>query len=247
MVGQGPHHGSPGAGAESLLDNHHNASINSSPLQYALHNSHSRNKQSNSQVNPRKLAVSPNFNPDEATIDPKNFATIRTTSIVQRQQKEHLQEEMHEQMSGYKRLRRDHQAALAKLEEACRQEMEKHKQLLDKEYEQLLTQFSKELEKMQLKHQEELGKRLKMNINTEKKLIKEVSQGHDTERKTFETKKKGGREKWIIKKHPKAKGIKPYYSIKRISKKWMQQNQSVWKEVKRIGLTMKLESSEEED
>ena len=31
-----------------------------------------------------------------------------------------LQEEMHEQMSGYKRLRRDHQAALAKLEEACR-------------------------------------------------------------------------------------------------------------------------------
>ena len=54
--------------------------------------------------------------------------------------------------------------------------MEKHKQLLDKEYEQLLTQFSKELEKLQLKHQEELGKRLKMNINTEKKLIKEVSQ-----------------------------------------------------------------------
>merc|ERR1719245_1673610 len=88
------------------------------------------------------------------------------------------------------RLRRDHQASLAKLEEACRQEMEKHKQLLDKEYEQLLTQFSKELEKLQLKHQEELGKRLKMNINTEKKLIKEVSQGHETERKTFETKMK---------------------------------------------------------
>merc|ERR1719516_268866 len=81
-------------------------------------------------------------------------------------------------------------AALAKLEETCRQEMEKHKQLLDKEYEQLLTQFSKELEKLQLKHQEELGKRLKMNINTEKKLIKEVSQGHETERKTFETKMK---------------------------------------------------------
>merc|ERR1719351_305089 len=127
---------------------------------------------------------------DDSGIDPKNFATIRTTSIVQRQQKEHLQEEMHEQMSGYKRLRRDHQAALAKLEEACRQEMEKHKQLLDKEYEQLLTQFSKELEKLQLKHQEELGKRLKMNINTEKKLIKEVSQGHENERKSFESKMK---------------------------------------------------------
>ena len=43
-------------------------------------------------------------------LDPKNFATIRTTSIVQRQQKDHLQDnEMHDQMSGYKRLRRDHQ------------------------------------------------------------------------------------------------------------------------------------------
>ncbi len=82
------------------------------------------------------------------------------------------------------------QAALAKLEENCRQEMEKHKQLLDKEYEQLLTQFSKELEKLQLKHQEELGKRLKMNINTEKKLIKEVAQGHENEKKSFENKMK---------------------------------------------------------
>ena len=38
--------------------------------------------------------------------------------------------------------------------------------------------------------QEELGKRLKMNINTEKKLIKEVSTNHDTERKSFEVKMK---------------------------------------------------------
>ena len=31
--------------------------------------------------------------------------------------------------------------------------MEKHKQQLDREYETLLTQFSKELEKLQLRHQ----------------------------------------------------------------------------------------------
>ena len=59
-------------------------------------------------------------------------------------------------MSGYKRLRRDHQASLARLEESCRQEMEKHKQMLDREYEQLLTQFSRELERLQLKHQDEV-------------------------------------------------------------------------------------------
>ena len=98
---------------------------------------------------------------NDGTIDPKNFATIRTTSIVQRQQKEHLHEEMHDQMSGYKRLRRDHQAALARLEEQCRQEMEKHKQMLDREYEQLLTQFSRELERLQV-HNSFLGKKTRL-------------------------------------------------------------------------------------
>jgi len=50
-----------------------------------------------------------------ATGAPNNFATIRTTSIVTKQQKEHMQEEMHEQMSGYKRMRREHQSALLKV------------------------------------------------------------------------------------------------------------------------------------
>jgi thousand and one amino acid protein kinase len=34
---------------------------------------------------------------------------------VTKQQKEHMQEEMHEQMTGYKRMRREHQAALLKV------------------------------------------------------------------------------------------------------------------------------------
>ena len=69
------------------------------------------------QPNPRKLMPGPPSGlstENDGTIDPKNFATIRTTSIVQREQKEHLQEDMHDQMSGYKRLRRDHQAALSR-------------------------------------------------------------------------------------------------------------------------------------
>lgn len=145
-----------------------------------------------SQPHPRKLlsGAASSLTDNDGTIDPKNFATIRTTSIVQRQQKEHLHEEMHDQMSGYKRLRRDHQASLARLEEQCRQEMEKHKQMLDREYEQLLTQFSRELERLQTKHQEELGKCLKNNINTEKKLMKEVSEQQSAERKSFENKMK---------------------------------------------------------
>lgn len=42
-----------------------------------------------------------------------NFATIRTTSIVTQQQREHEHENnMREQMTGYKRLRRQHQKEL---------------------------------------------------------------------------------------------------------------------------------------
>ena len=42
-----------------------------------------------------------------------NFATIRTTSIVNQQRYDHRQESaMREQMTGYKRLRRQHQKQL---------------------------------------------------------------------------------------------------------------------------------------
>jgi thousand and one amino acid protein kinase len=58
---------------------------------------------------PGNLAMAGEYN------NVNNFATIRTTSIVTKQQKEHMQEEMHEQMSGYKRMRREHQAALFKV------------------------------------------------------------------------------------------------------------------------------------
>lgn len=80
-----------------------------------------------------------------------NFATIRTTSIVTKQQKEHMQEEMHEQMSGYKRMRREHQAALVKLEEKCKVEMENHKTALDKEYDLILHNFTRELDRLSVR------------------------------------------------------------------------------------------------
>ena len=47
--------------------------------------------------------------------------------------------------------------------------------MLDREYEQLLTQFSRELERLQLKHQEELGKRVMGNIIYEIKIGKKFT------------------------------------------------------------------------
>lgn len=129
-----------------------------------------------------------------------NFATIRTTSIVTKQQKEHMQEEMHEQMSGYKRMRREHQSALLKLEEKCKMEMESHKNQLDKEYEALLQNFSRELERLQVKHGQELERRSKQNQVLEKKLTKDIMNRQDLDRKAFEAHRKkeykANKERW---------------------------------------------------
>ncbi|RZF35769.1 hypothetical protein LSTR_LSTR014902 [Laodelphax striatellus] len=129
-----------------------------------------------------------------------NFSTIKTTTIVTKQQKEHMQEEMHEQMTGYKRMRREHQAALIKLEERCKIEMENHKQQLDKEYETLLIQFSKELEKLQIAQQQELEKKYKKNATSEKKFIKDITSRQEQDRKTFDVQMKkqykANKERW---------------------------------------------------
>lgn len=90
-----------------------------------------------------------------------NFATLRTTSIVTRQLQEHARENpLQEQLSGYKRLRRQHQKALIQLEVKCRIEIDEHKQKLDKEYDLLIQGFGKELEKLQAKHHHELDKKV---------------------------------------------------------------------------------------
>lgn len=68
--------------------------------------------------------------------------------------------------------------------------MESHKQLLDKEYETLLQQFSKDLEKLQLRHLQELERKLKQNQNAEKKLNKEITSRHEADRKALEAQQK---------------------------------------------------------
>ncbi len=41
--------------------------------------------------------------------------------------------------------------------------MDNHKQMLDKEYESLLQQFSKELEKLQVKHNQDLDRKVRIS------------------------------------------------------------------------------------
>lgn len=131
---------------------------------------------------------------------PNNFATIRTTSIVTKQQKEHMQEEMHEQMSGYKRMRREHQAHLVKLEEKCKVDMEAHKTALDKEYDTLLHNFTRELDRLETKHQQDVERRAKQTSAAEKKLHKEITQKQEGDRKAYDLNRKkeykANKERW---------------------------------------------------
>ncbi|XP_074593918.1 serine/threonine-protein kinase Tao [Brevipalpus obovatus] len=151
------------------------------------HRVHSRNQSSGNRISPSNSSASLN----STELGPNNFATLRTTSIVTRQIKEHEKEnQMYEQMTGYKRMRRQHQKAILQLEAKCRQELEDHKQKLDKEYENLLTQFSKDLEKLQNKHQKELQKKSKHNIDCENRLSKAIKQQQEEEKKRMQQQQK---------------------------------------------------------
>lgn len=78
---------------------------------------------------------------------------------VTRQMKEHEQDsEFREQMSGYKRMRRQHQKQLMALENKLKAEMDEHRLRLDKELENQRNSFAQEMEKLIKKHQASMEK-----------------------------------------------------------------------------------------
>ncbi|KAI1232971.1 hypothetical protein IHE44_0006159 [Lamprotornis superbus] len=84
----------------------------------------------------------------------ERFATIKSASLVTRQIHEHEQEnELREQMSGYKRMRRQHQKQLIALENKLKAEMDEHRLKLQKEVETHANNSSIELEKLAKKQE----------------------------------------------------------------------------------------------
>ncbi|XP_038161370.1 serine/threonine-protein kinase TAO2 isoform X2 [Cyprinodon tularosa] len=104
-----------------------------------------------------------------------HFATIRTASLVTRQIQEHEQgSALREQMSGYKRMRRQHQKQLMGLENKLKSEMDEHQLRLDKELENQRNNFSMELEKLSKKNQAVLEKETKAVVTEEKKFQQHI-------------------------------------------------------------------------
>ncbi|XP_043086875.1 serine/threonine-protein kinase TAO2 isoform X2 [Puntigrus tetrazona] len=104
-----------------------------------------------------------------------HFATIRTASLVTRQIQEHEQgSALREQMSRYKRMRRQHQKQLMALENKLKAEMDEHQLRLDKELETQRNNFSSEADKLSKKHQAILEKEAKAALTEEKKFQQHI-------------------------------------------------------------------------
>ncbi|KAG2459005.1 TAOK1 kinase, partial [Polypterus senegalus] len=116
----------------------------------------------------------------------EHFATIRTASLVTRQIQEHEQDsELREQMSGYKRMRRQHQKHLMALENKLKAEMDEHRLRLDKELETQRNNFAAEMEKLVKKHQATMEKDAKTFANDEKKFQQHIQAQQKKELNSF--------------------------------------------------------------
>ncbi|XP_053188264.1 serine/threonine-protein kinase TAO1 isoform X2 [Scomber japonicus] len=116
----------------------------------------------------------------------EHFATIRTASLVTREMQEHEQDsELREQMSGYKRMRRQHQKHLMALENKLKGEMDEHRLRLDKELESQRNNFTQEMDKLLKKHQAALEKDLKTFTNDEKKFQQHIQVQQKKELSSF--------------------------------------------------------------
>ncbi|XP_075754270.1 serine/threonine-protein kinase TAO3 isoform X2 [Pelodiscus sinensis] len=105
----------------------------------------------------------------------ERFATIKSASLVTRQIHEHEQEnELREQMSGYKRMRRQHQKQLIALENKLKAEMDEHRLKLQKEVETHANNSSIELEKLAKKQVAIMEKEAKTAAAEEKKFQQQI-------------------------------------------------------------------------
>uniref|UniRef100_A0A669DEC8 non-specific serine/threonine protein kinase n=1 Tax=Oreochromis niloticus TaxID=8128 RepID=A0A669DEC8_ORENI len=109
-----------------------------------------------------------------------------TRTNVTREMQEHEQDsELREQMSGYKRMRRQHQKHLMALENKLKGEMDEHRLRLDKELESQRNNFTQEMEKLLKKHQAALEKDLKTFANDEKKFQQHIQVQQKKELSSF--------------------------------------------------------------
>uniref|UniRef100_A0A8C1Q154 non-specific serine/threonine protein kinase n=1 Tax=Cyprinus carpio TaxID=7962 RepID=A0A8C1Q154_CYPCA len=122
--------------------------------------------------------------PDAA--DDKSDLDLEKDHTVTRQMQEHEQDsELREQMSGYKRMRRQHQKHIMALENKLKAEMDEHRLRLDKELEAQRNSFATEMEKLVKKNQASIEKDAKSFANDEKKFQQHIQAQQKKELSSF--------------------------------------------------------------
>uniref|UniRef100_A0AAY4CF42 non-specific serine/threonine protein kinase n=1 Tax=Denticeps clupeoides TaxID=299321 RepID=A0AAY4CF42_9TELE len=113
--------------------------------------------------------------PERLTVSSDRDSPPLETLRVTRQIQEHEQgSALREQMSGYKRMRRQHQKQLMALENKLKAEMDEHQLRLDKELETQRNNFSAEADKLSKKHLAILEKETKAALAEEKKFQQHI-------------------------------------------------------------------------
>jgi len=117
---------------------------------------------------------------DDVTED--RFATLRPAQMVAKQLQEHQSSDAYrEQLQVYKRLRQQHQKLIIQLEQRQQQEMYEHRKALEREFENQMHTFDKEMEKLKTKHRQELEQKVKQSMSDEKKLTRQIKDQQDGE------------------------------------------------------------------
>uniref|UniRef100_A0A183BQY2 non-specific serine/threonine protein kinase n=1 Tax=Globodera pallida TaxID=36090 RepID=A0A183BQY2_GLOPA len=98
------------------------------------------------------------------TLRRSKFSTLRTTKIIAKEVQDYQAENnLYEQMCGYKRLRQQHHKELRQLEDRCTFEAEACRLKLDREYEQIYQNCQREMSKVKSQLQIELERKLREN------------------------------------------------------------------------------------
>lgn len=110
-----------------------------------------------------------------STGGPGSFATIRPSSVVEKQRKVYAGDSTTvEQMALYKRMRRQHQTQLLQLEQKYKLELLDHQNKLDKESEVLESAYEKDTEKLRVRRESELAKKAKQIAGEEQQAVRQV-------------------------------------------------------------------------
>ncbi|XP_068456023.1 serine/threonine-protein kinase TAO1 [Clinocottus analis] len=169
-----------------LMEGDHTVMSNSSVIHLKPEEEESFSEEQAASSQPSEPQPAPAPAPRKHYRNREHFATIRTASLVTREMQEHEQDsELREQMSGYKRMRRQHQKHLMGLENKLKGEMDEHRLRLDKELESLRNNFTQEMEKLLKKHQAALDKDLKTFANDEKKFQQHIQVQQKKELSSF--------------------------------------------------------------